>query len=53
MVFPKIARVEIVTFAKPVEGNRAMGDRSQDLRIEPCIAGNLLRIHRIALPVAV
>jgi hypothetical protein len=30
-----------------------MGDRTQDLRIEPGVAGQLLRIHLIALPVAV
>src|ERR1700692_3758154 len=30
-----------------------MGDRSQDLWIESCIASDLLRIDRVALPVAV
>jgi hypothetical protein len=30
-----------------------MGDRSQDLRIEPGIASDLFRIHRVALAVAV
>src|SRR5260370_18304370 len=34
-------------------GNRAMGDRPQDLRIEPSVAGQLLRIDLIALPIAV
>jgi hypothetical protein len=30
-----------------------MADRPQDLGIEPCIAGQLLGIHLIALPIAV
>ncbi len=30
-----------------------MGDRSQDIRIEPGIASDLFRIHRVALAVAV
>jgi hypothetical protein len=30
-----------------------MGDRPQDLRIEPSVAGQLLRIDLIALPIAV
>jgi len=30
-----------------------MGDRSQDLRIEPGVASDLLRIDRIALAIAV
>ena len=34
-------------------GNRAMGYRTQDLRIEPGVASQLLRIHLVALPIAV
>jgi hypothetical protein len=33
--------------------DRTMCDRPQDLRIQACIAGDLLGVHRVALPVAV